>query len=887
MTTALKKIKQNTSSKRFPRASSEDLSDGISSRADCDYVQDIISYRELISEMSSIRPSVEESLNSSRLYGRQSSASSARSIGSFREHLIPLPSISEQMSSGPGREVNGSIRIRSPPTSRLSILSNDPDANFSYSSFETPVSSQEEADSITLQERSILSSSDAFTVTQRLRSVGSEDDFLLALNMFKPSRLDEEEFVHLLEEINALGSPSDYSRSLKALKRNGAANFTLTVKYLKGFRDFGNKADYPYTLGVLEGYLYKFPETQEVLESLINITERCDNYSIAVRLLHRQKYNAKSTTAKLQQLKDIVPDMDDYSRVLLFLQHNQFSIKRTLNALDQMLSFTRQMAGDYWRRLTDSTALHHSLVLLEKNDYGVERTTSNLAILQGLGNSWKDFICLLKTLEENRFDMEETVEDMKWLKLIVKDRASLASVLAANNYSPQVMRILFEEIYEMGGKENFFQTMKALERNGFNFRLSLDSLNRLHQLATEPADYSIILKVADRLSWKEDRIHILFGETSQSGARALTLLRQNNARDQIWLDGLSQLANLSERRYEDSLRSLAQLDYNFGVTLRFVEHVKDPMGCGGVYFSTSLSIFNTFDGKALDKEEIARMMNALGLFECSQERLTFIFSSISYNSVRMRKLLSKLLSINDYLNRAQRTAYWLLQNYANFRDFMHIMESLTTRWTTDEDRSIVLDFLETLDGDYRRAERIIGELQQLEKGSSLERVAVPNRALDALRRNDYKSAHTLREWRRMHAVNPRTTHWDSVLKVHERCLCEIEYTIPVLERFNDECSSDPFWYDVFVVHAAEIRTNNTTRKHGVVSSGASDRATLRSNTDAAPTANQVISHFKANYKYDGKTFRSKNMGMGSAHLDSVVRDDKKGLYGRTHITTPL
>ncbi|CAG8738992.1 14568_t:CDS:1, partial [Acaulospora colombiana] len=359
----------------------------------------------------------------------------------------------------------------------------------------------------------------------------------------------------------------------------------------------------------------------------------------------------------------------------------------------------------------------------------------------------------------------------------------------------------------------------------------------------------------------EDRLDILIGSSNQSSARALMLLRQNNAKEATWLDGLAKLARLNERHYQESLHLLVQLDYNFVATLRFVDRVKDPMGCGGFHFSMTLSLLSNLRGEASVKEEIVEIMNKLGLYDCNEQRLTFIFSSISYDSVRMRSLVRKLLAINGRLNNSQRDALWLLEFYNGFEDFMHLMESLVTRWVEDEDRCIVLEFLETLDGDHRRLEQVIGTLHQYEKGSSLERLSLPNRALKALKRNDYDVDKTLQEWRRLHAVNPRTTHWDYVLKVYAECLYDIEYTVSLLHTLNTQYIGDPFWYDVLVVHTLHI-----CQKTGI-----------------KPNANRMKSHFKKHYRYNGKSLWGATIGMKLTHLASVIRDDKKGLYGRIHI----
>jgi tetratricopeptide (TPR) repeat protein len=964
----LKKIKENASTMRFSHTSSEHTLDRVSGRASRDYVQSILSYGELISEISSTHLTIDEGLINTNVYRRRLAAMSPREPGSSRDNATkPLPAAPDQNSLDGHSEANRSIKARSRPLSKLSVPYDDP---FSTSPFDSkahgraplndaqppseslvdkqqldesegqevpnfpppgaleqsgnsilPLPQNTPENDVDIAEKSILVSSDARSATQRLKSLGSDSDFVLARSVLKRSRLDEETFVRILEEVQDLGSPNDYSKALKALESGGPANLRLTVKYLKSIRQFGGEADYPYALGVLKSYSYKFPRAQEVLESLKDITERQDSYSVAIQLLQHQKYNAASTRAKLQQLKDLVPDVDDYSCVLMLFQRNQFSVKRTLKVLDQMLSFTLHMAGDSWRKITDSASLHYSLKLLEKNDYGVEQTTNDLITLQEMGNDWKDFICLQKALKENEFDMDETIEDINWLNMIVTNRLPLTSVLVVNDYSLRTMRRVFDEISDIGGTNDFFWGMRALEKHRFNFKRTLDLLNRLRLLTTGPTDYSTILGLANHLSWREDRLGILVGDTKESSAKSLGLLRQNNAKDKVWFDGLTQLSRLNDKQCDDSLRSLVKLDYNVVVTLHFVDHVKDPMGCGGSRFSSSLSTFDTFkEGSASDKEEIVRIMNTLGLYEYNQEILASIFSDTSYNAVRMLDLLSKLIAINNTLNKAQRTVLWLLQYYSNFEDFMGLMDYLT-QWTADEDRSIILGFIETLNGDYRRAEQHIAGMREFERESSLERQTVPNRALEALKRSGYNTDTALQEWRRMHAVNPRTTHWDSVVKVHERCLFDIETTIPLLERLNAEHNGDPFWYDVLVVHAAYIRlhsrigssvtggtaglrSNDTLRSISTLASFSTlrpsgskprDRAslfsidTLLSKAETPPkvlpNANHIISHFQANYKYDGKEFRNRTMGTGSAHLASVAQDDKKGLYGRTHVST--
>jgi tetratricopeptide (TPR) repeat protein len=961
----LQKIKENASTMRFSNTSSEHTLDRVSGRASRDYVQSILSYGELVSEVSSTHLTIDEGLINTNVYRRRLAAMSPREPGSSKDNTMKsLPAAPDQTPPDADHsEVNRSIKPRSRPLSKLSVPYNDP---FPASSFDwkahgrvplsdsqppegslgdkrqsnepeipppdarehpgnstLPLSQNTPENDVATAEKSMHISSNALNATQKLKLLGSDSDFVLARSVLKRSRLDEESFVRILEGVRDLGSPDDYSKALKALESGGAANLTLTVKYLKSIRQFGDEADYPYALRVLKSYSYKFPQTQEVLESLRDITERQDSYSVAIQLLQHQKYNAASTRVKLQQLKDLVPDIDDYSCVLMLFQRNQFSVKRTLKVLEQMLSFTLHIAGDSWRKTTDSASLHYSLKLLEKNDYGVEQTTNDLITLQEMGNDWEDFICLQKALEENEFDMDETIEDINWLNMIVRNRSPLTSVLVVNQYSLRTMRKVFNEISDIGEEADFFWGMRALEKNKFNFKLTLDLLNRLRQLTTGPTDYSTILGLANHLAWREDRLGILVGDTNESSAKSLSLLRQNNAKDKVWFDGLTRLSRLNDKQYDDSLRSLVKLDYNVAVTLHFVDHVKDPMGCGGPRFSSSLTTFDTFkEGSAADKEEIVRIMNTLGLYEYNQERLASIFSGISYDAVRMRDLLSKLLAINITLNKAQRTVLWLLQYYSNLEDFMGLMEYLT-QWTADKDRTIILGFIETLNGDYRRAEQHLAGMREFESESSLERQTVPNRALEALKRSGYNTDTALQEWRRMHAVNPRTTHWDSVIKVHERCLFDIETTIPLLERLNVEHNGDPFWYDVLVVHAAYIRlhsrigssvvggtaglrSNDTLRSISTLASFSTlrpngskpgDRTslfsidTLLSKAETPPkvppNANHIISHFQANYKYDGKEFRNRTMGTGSAHLVSVARDDKKGLYGRTHVpTTP-
>ncbi|PVG03007.1 hypothetical protein CPB86DRAFT_869933 [Serendipita vermifera] len=433
------------------------------------------------------------------------------------------------------------------------------------------------------------------------------------------------------------------------------------------------------------------------------------------------------------------------------------------------------------------------------------------------------------------------------------------------------MRKRFEEISEIGGTDDFFWALKALERNNFDFKVTLDLLGRIRQLVAEPTDYSTILGIADHLKWKKNRLAVLIGGSTESSTRALALLRQNNVKEAIWLNGLAQFTQLKEKECKDALRSLVQLDYNFVVTHRFLDRVKSPMGCGGIHFSKTLSLLSTLEGGATLKEEIINIMNRLELYECSEERLSFIFSCIKYNSVLAKDLLGKLLAINGRLKNARRKGLWLLQYYVEFEDFLHLMNSLTTHWTTDEDRSIVLDFLETLNGDHKRVEQIVGELQEFENGSSQDRPAVPNRALAALARNKFLVERTLEQWPRLHAVNPRTTHWEFVLKLYAKCLFDIEYTVAFLKRLNDEHSGDPFWYDVFVVHALY-------------------RPDPLDTTPGIPNADQIISDFQANYKFDGKSFRILRihpMGRRSWHLASVSQDYRKGLYGRTHtVPTP-
>ncbi|CAG8769204.1 1916_t:CDS:1, partial [Acaulospora colombiana] len=219
------------------------------------------------------------------------------------------------------------------------------------------------------------------------------------------------------------------------------------------------ETDYPYTLEALEKYYYRFSTTENVLGFLRNIVERRDNYSIAIRLLQHQNYDAKSTSKKLQVLKALIPTVEDYSRVLVLFQRNQFSAKRTFRVLDDMLSFINNMAGTSWKKLTDSSFFHHSLALLEKNGYDVERTTTNLIQLQKLGKDWEDFSCLLEALKENQFDVWKTIGDINWLNPIVESRVPLSSVLKTNNYSFQDMRNRFEEICEIEGIGDFFGAM--------------------------------------------------------------------------------------------------------------------------------------------------------------------------------------------------------------------------------------------------------------------------------------------------------------------------------------------------------------------------------------------------------------------------------------------
>ncbi|PVG03006.1 hypothetical protein CPB86DRAFT_490733 [Serendipita vermifera] len=866
----LKKIKEDANSIRNPPASSEDTRDRITCTADTDYMQSILSYAELASEISSTRLTIDESILNTNVYRRQSAVTSTRGSGDREPLMKTLPDIPEQAISNHSSKKesvevdNRPLSPRSSPRSMISMLPSDLNANLSHSSLDTRTNAGERPESVMNADRSTIRSSEICDVVQRLRALGNEEDFHRAHNALKQSRLNREDFVRMLEELNSLGSPHDYSKSLKAIECNGAANFTLSLKFLKHFREFGNEADYSYALEALEKYSYRFSAVDNTLGALRKVAERRNNYSIAVLLLHHQNYNAKSTLKILQELRAFIPNKEDYSRVLVLFQNNQFSIKRAFKVLDHMLTFTHSMARTSWRKLTDSTFFHHSLALLERNGYDVEQTTKDLTTLQKLGKDWKDFTCLLKVLKENQFDLEITVGDINWLNPIVEDSMEsmpLASILRANNYSLQVMRKRFDEISEIGGTNDFFWALNALKKNDYDFKITLDLLDRIRQLVNEPSDYSAMLGIAGRLNWREESLAILMGNSNESSAKALRLLRQNGE-EMVWLDGLEQLARLNGKQYEDSLHALVQLDYNIIVTLHFINQVKDPMGCGGAHFSTTLSLLTTFEGDASVKEEIVKIMNTLGLYECSQQRLTFISSSISYDCVRMRNLLRKLLAINRHLHRSQRTALWLMRYYTGFEDFIHLMESLTTRWTTDEDRSIVLDFLETLDGDHRHLEQVIGDLQGFEKGSSLERPSVPDRALKALRRNNYKVDRTLRECRRLHAVNPRTTHWDYVLEVHAKCLYDIECTVSLLDTLNNEYGSDPFYYDVLVVHAANIRQN----------------------TGNTPNARQIISHFLNNYKEDRKGFRSRTVGMGSEHLASVIQDDKKGLYGRTHVT---
>ncbi|CAG8718079.1 363_t:CDS:2, partial [Acaulospora colombiana] len=202
----LRKIREDASSIRVSRISSQDPTDRIATSTNRDYVQSIISHGGSVSEISSTQLTIDESLINTSVYRRQLAAVSSR--GPHRpsqEPLMkPLPDIPEQSSLNlESSEVNeGMSRAQSPHVRGIVIPSGDPDANPSPAPIEIPADSCVMHEASSISERRTLISSEIRTVTQRLKALGSEHDFLLARNTLKQSRLDTEDFIHMLEELH-------------------------------------------------------------------------------------------------------------------------------------------------------------------------------------------------------------------------------------------------------------------------------------------------------------------------------------------------------------------------------------------------------------------------------------------------------------------------------------------------------------------------------------------------------------------------------------------------------------------------------------------------------------------------------------------------------------
>ncbi|PVG03005.1 hypothetical protein CPB86DRAFT_490713 [Serendipita vermifera] len=856
----LRKIDDDASSMQVSRDPFADPSESGSRRGRRDYVRSIISYGDLMSEISSTQLTIDEALINTNVYRRQLAALTARSGSRFKQlPPKPLPDIVIPDSSTPDIPDIDSIIAGfdslqdfqlSPLTDRDAI--DDPPPPLP----EKQTNSYKESDTSTVTERSILTPSEPTSSTQRIQFLGNEDDYLIAHKALERNRHDPGGLVRMLEELRKLGTPTDYSRGLKALESSGA-NFTLTLKYLKYLRSFGLMSDYSYALETLEVHGYKFAEVKDKLEVIRKIAQSCDNYSLALQLLRHLEYNLDATTRKLQSLKVVSPEIEDYSRVLILLQYSQFSTKKTLKLLDQMLSFTRRIARQSLIGATDLSSLPYSLALLEKNQYNAEQTINDLTSLQGLGRDWKDFIALQKVLARNKFDLKQTTDDISWLTSIIDGRSSLASVLDMNDHDLRNIRQYFDKISTLGTIGDFFWSMKALEKNDFDFKRTLTLLDHIHRLTEGTADYTFILEISDHLGWRESRINLVFGLTSQSSIMALSLIRKNKQDASEWFKQLAGFTRSAEKRFEDALCSLGYLQYDFSVTMHFVSQVKDPLGCGGKSFMTSLAIFQSLQGEPVDKVEVVLIMNALRLYEADQKHVKFIFSNLMYDSKPIRELFYNLYTINGPLEKAKRTALWLLQYYVDFQEFMHLIRALSTRWTTREDRRICLDFLETLNGDYKQAERTIDSLQTHEHESSRGRPESPERALAALKRNGYKEDCTLTEWDRLHAINPQSTHWDYVLRIYSQCSFDIEHTITQLKRLNDEHDGDPFWYDLLVVNGTHTVPKSPEDKFD---------------------ASMVISHFNAMYECIEHQVKQRNRGVVATRFASVVQDHSKGFY---------